>query len=250
MEIIILGSGTGIPTARRSSPGLVVKTGEKPILFDSGSGSLHQLSLAGIDYHQIHYLFYTHFFHPDHVNDLTAILFANKYDRPEREKTLNIIGPRGMKNFYRNIRRLFPLFERMPFPVNIQEVMDDQITLDSAIITSKPLFHQEVDCVGYRIESGGKVVIYTGDTDYCPNLIELGKDADLLISECSFPDQFKVAGHLSPRLAGEIATKTRAKQLLLTHLYPICDDYDIRGEVKNNFSGEVMVAEDLMRITI
>jgi ribonuclease BN (tRNA processing enzyme) len=250
MEVVILGSGTGVPTAKRSAPGLVVKIEGKPVLFDSGSGVIYQLPKAGIDYYEIDHIFYTHIFHPDHVNDLAAILFANKYNSPRRKKTLNITGPRGVENFYKNIQKLFPIFKEMPFKVNIREVRDDQIRLNSISIISKPLFHQRVDCVGYRVEFRGKVVVYTGDTSYCVNLIGLAKSADLLISECSFPEEFKVEGHLFPRLAGKIATEARVKKLLLTHLYPPCDDYDIKREVKKVFQGEVILAEDLMKVEV
>ena len=250
MEIIILGSGTGIPTLTRSAPGLLVIINDNHILFDSGSGAIYQLARAGIDYHKINHIFYSHIFHPDHVNDLTAILFANKYNRPRRENALYITGPRGMKNFFMNMQRLFPIFEEMPFLIEVREIKYKLIKLDGISITSKPLSHQQVDCVGYRIEYGGKVMAYTGDTGYCANLIELAKDADLLISECSFPEKFKVDGHLFPRIVGQIATESQVKKLLLTHLYPPCDDYDIRGEVKKYFSGKVIVAEDLMRIDL
>lgn len=250
MEIIILGSGTGVPTKRRSAPGLVVKIDHKNILFDSGSGVIYQMARAGIDYRTIHDIFYTHIFHPDHVNDLTALLFANKYDHPQRKKALQIIGPPGMRNFYANIRRLFPIFEKMPFPIDIREVGNDQIMLGSISVISKPLWHQGVDCVGYRIEYGGKAVIYTGDTDYCPNVSELAMGADLLISECSFPEELKVDGHLTPKSAGKIAAGARIKKLLLTHFYPPCDHYDIKGKVKEVFPGEVILAEDLMRVEV
>ncbi len=250
MNITILGSGTGVPTKRRSAPGLVIKAEEKFLLFDSGSGAAYQMARAGIDYHNLHYLFYSHFAHPDHVNDLAEIVFANKYDYPKREKDLCIYGPRGMKNFYQQLTRLFPVINTTPFTVTVQELGKSQIKLDNILIESMPLSHQKVECLGYRIESGGKSIVYSGDTDYCENLVNLSQNADLLILECSFPDHHKVDGHLTPQLAGLIAKEARTKKLLLTHFYPMCDKYDLKIEAKGVFEGEICLAEDFMKLKI
>jgi ribonuclease BN (tRNA processing enzyme) len=97
---------------------------------------------------------------------------------------------------------------------------------------------------------GGKAVAYSGDTDYCPNLILLAREVDLLILECSFPDDRKVEGHLTPSLAGRVAREAGCKRLLLTHFYPPCDDCDVKGAVESQYSGTVIVAEDVMKLAI
>jgi ribonuclease BN (tRNA processing enzyme) len=105
--------------------------------------------------------------------------------------------------------------------------------------------------VGFRLEcKKGKTIAYSGDTDYCTNLIELARGVDLLILECSFPDDRKVEGHLTPSLAGRVAQEAECKRLLLTHFYPPCDDHDIVGIVKNQYAGEVILAEDLMEVVV
>ena len=250
MELVILGSGVGVPTSKRSAPGLCVKVKNQPILLDSGSGTTYQLPKAGIDYHQIDYVFYTHVAHPDHINDLSAIIFANKYDYPRRENGLNIIGPRGIRGFYENMEVLFPTLKAPPFSVNIREVEIDQMRINDILVESMPLCHQDVECVGYRLEFGGKSVVYSGDTDYCYSLVELARESDLLVVECSFPDEFKVNGHLTPSLAGRVAKESGAKKLVLTHLYPICDQYDIRSQAQRTYQGEIIVVEDLMKIEV
>ena len=90
----------------------------------------------------------------------------------------------------------------------------------------------------------------SGDTDYCQTIIDLAFDVDLLVLECSFPDGKKVEGHLTPSLAGRIAAESHCKRLLLTHLYPVCDQFDIVGQCKKIFQGHVIMGEDLMRIKI
>jgi ribonuclease BN (tRNA processing enzyme) len=105
--------------------------------------------------------------------------------------------------------------------------------------------------VGYRIEfKDGKSIAISGDTDYCQNIIDLGFEADLLVLESSFPDEKKVEGHLTPSLAGRIALESGCKKLLLTHLYPMCDQYDILNQCKQVYPGQVILGEDLMRVII
>jgi ribonuclease BN (tRNA processing enzyme) len=107
------------------------------------------------------------------------------------------------------------------------------------------------ESVAYRIEfKDGKILTISGDTDYSRNLVELASEADLLVLECSFPNDKKVEGHLTPSLAGRIALESRCKKLVLAHLYPICDQFDIQKECEQVFKGEIIVGEDLMRIKI
>ena len=72
----------------------------------------------------------------------------------------------------------------------------------------------------------------------------------VLILECSSPDDMKIDGHLTPSLAGRVARETECKRLLLTHFYPPCDDCDIVKIVESQYSGEVILAEDLMKVVV
>jgi len=102
-----------------------------------------------------------------------------------------------------------------------------------------------------RIElESGQAVVYSGDSEYCANLVELGRSADLLILECAFPEEMQSIGHLTPSLAGRIARESRCKKLLLTHFYPPCDESDLLTPLRKEFSGAVILAEDLMKICV
>jgi ribonuclease BN (tRNA processing enzyme) len=109
--------------------------------------------------------------------------------------------------------------------------------------------HSEVS-VGFRVDARGRSMVYSGDTDYCVNIVRLGKNADLLILECSFPDERKSPGHLTPSFAGKIAREASCKKLLLTHFYPVFQGHDILQECRKEFSGEIVLAEDGMKINL
>ena len=57
-------------------------------------------------------------------------------------------------------------------------------------------------------------------------------------------------GHLTPGEAGRIAAQAGAKRLLLTHFYPECEGEDILGQCRKAYSGEILLAEDLLRVTV
>jgi ribonuclease BN (tRNA processing enzyme) len=90
----------------------------------------------------------------------------------------------------------------------------------------------------------------SGDTDYCQSIVDLAREADLLVLECSFPEGRKVEGHLTPSLAGRIASESHCRRLLLTHLYPVCDSADVVGPCRDIFKGDIILAEDLMRVIV
>ncbi|MCP4693176.1 MAG: hypothetical protein GY859_34355 [Desulfobacterales bacterium] len=60
----------------------------------------------------------------------------------------------------------------------------------------------------------------------------------------------KVNGHLTPSLAGEIASLAGARKLVLTHFYPECDLVDIEKECGRTYDGPLALAEDLMRVPV
>jgi ribonuclease BN (tRNA processing enzyme) len=59
-----------------------------------------------------------------------------------------------------------------------------------------------------------------------------------------------VKGHLSPSLAGQIASESRCKKLVLTHLYPICDAFDMKRQCASTYDGPVEIARDLMHFEV
>ncbi len=205
---------------------------------------------VGITYREIDLLLYTHT-HPDHTADLIPILFACKYGDLPRQKEMICAGGPGFCRYIDRLRDLYGSWiEPQTYHLTVQELFSKPLLFKDMKISTKTMAHLP-ESVGYRIEwKDGKSVVLSGDTDYCENLITLAQGTDLLILECSFPDEKKVEGHLTPSLAGRIATESRCRRLLLTHLYPVCDRYDIEGQCRRTYQGPILIAEDLMRIEI
>ena len=250
MEVFVLGSGVGVPNMKRTYPGLFVRTGIESILIDPGPGSIRQLLKLGFNYNDLDSIIFTHF-HPDHCLDFISFLFACKYPLLPRTKSLSVVGALGLKSFYKGILGVFgDAIIPEKYELHLEEAEEGTIRGDKTELTVKPVVHSS-NSIGIRYRDPyGKTVCYSGDTDYCDNIIELARKADLVILECSFPDGGKVKGHLTPSYAGRIARKANAKRVVLTHLYPVCDGYDILAQCKKEFSGEIQIASDLMRIEV
>jgi len=232
----------------------MLAVGDTQLLFDSGPGTMRRLLRANTTIFDVDYIFYSHF-HPDHTAELVPFLFATKYpDMGQRQTVLTIVAGQGFEDFFAGLKTVYGKWiELDPGLVNIIQMNNrsaDLLRLKDFTVQSAPVEHNP-ESIAYRITGpGGHSVVYSGDTDYSENLIALSKDADLLICESALPDDYRVKGHLTPSLAGDIATRAGVKKLVLTHFYPECDQTDIEQECRKTYDGPLVLAEDLMRIDI
>lgn len=246
MRITILGSGTGVPDARACSPAVFVSIASENLLIDIGPGVMRQLAAIDLTYHDVDKLLLTHT-HIDHINDLTHLIFASKFDGDPRSSDLQIVAPKGFKKFYTGLLSLFGE-QLMPkrYNIDILEVSDSLIEFDGWSLVSKPTKHL-ITTVGFRLQEGESVFAYTGDTELVDEVIELAKDADLLVAECAFPDDPRVVGHLTPESVAELIKTAKPKRTLLVHIYPLLGRRDAVIQVRNLLGDEfkVELAEDL-----
>ena len=252
MKITILGSGTCVPSLKRSSCSVLIQIDKTWLLFDSGAGTMKRLLEAGVTIDKISYLFYSHL-HPDHSGELVPFLFATKYPETYRRRTpFTVIAAKGFVDFYGKLKLAYgewiELSPGMMHIAGLDNKKPDHLDCGLFDVDSLPMNHTE-ESLGYRITTPkGRSVVYSGDTDECENLVTLAKDADLLICESALPDEMKVPGHLTPSLAGRIATRAGVKRLVLTHFYPECDTVDVFAQCRKAYQGDLMLAEDLLEI--
>ena len=252
--LTILGSGTCVPSLKRSACSVLLKIKDSLILLDAGPGTMRRLLEAGTEIFDIAYIFFSHF-HPDHTGELVSFLFASKYPENLARKTaLTLGGGKGFSQFYNGLGNVFGQWiELAPGLINIAEFDNqgyDSRSYDHFKVESLPVNHRD-ESVAYRFSGkDSPSIVYSGDTDYSENLILLAKNADILICESSHSDDFKTKGHLTPSLAGEIATRANVKKLILTHFYPDCENANIEKECRKTYNGPLVLAEDLMTVEL
>ena len=247
MKLTILGSGTAAPLLSRNCAGYILEIDDKKLLFDSGAGTIRRLLELKVDLFEIEHIFYTHL-HNDHINDLGAIIWSNNYGL-KRTKSLNLYGPIGFKKYYNILLNKILKPTKLYFKISIKEFKNYIIKINDIVLKTKSIIHSTTTkSIAYRIEHKNKTFVYTGDTDYCDEVIEIAEDADALLIECSLPK--KIQGHLTPSLAGKIAKQANAKHLILTHFYPQMLKTNIKKECSKEFSGKITLAKDKMKINI
>jgi ribonuclease BN (tRNA processing enzyme) len=253
-SVTILGSGTCVPSLKRSACAVLVEIDETKLLFDSGPGTMHRLLEAGIEIFDIDVIFYSHF-HPDHTGELVPFIFATKYpDSGRRSKPLAVMAGSGFLKFTDGLKAVYADWMALPEGMlNLLELDNtgpDSRRFPSFTLETTPMKHRE-ESIGYRVtDRRGGSIVYSGDTDANENLVTLATGADLLICESAMPDELKIPGHLTPSLAGELAARAHVKMLVLTHLYPECDRVDLAAQCRRTYQGPLLIAEDLMRLEI
>lgn len=99
------------------------------------------------------------------------------------------------------------------------------------------------------IHKNGYKITYSGDTMPSDNLVELGKDSDLLIHEATMEDELSAEAvikmHSTTSEAIEIGRRMNAKYTLLTHF---SQRYAKLPRFNENFSDNVGIAFDNMRV--
>ena len=253
MRIVFLGTGTGLPSAERAAPGLLVLADEKMLLVDAGAGTLRQLAKAGYSYEQLDGMLLTHF-HPDHVGELVPYLFAARSWADDRDEPVRLYGPQGLLELLGHLHAAFGRWiEPSPDHVSVAELpvgRNHSFDFGPVRIESMPLPHTPAS-LGYRLtDSRGRVLAVTGDTDYGPELVALARKADLLVAECSAPDEARIEGHLTPSLVGRAATEAGVARLALVHFYPETKGHDLAAETGKWFNGPVVAAHDFMEMEV
>ena len=107
--------------------------------------------------------------------------------------------------------------------------------------------------MAFRIEAG-KVLCYSADTIYSSSVVELSRDADLLLHEATFlQDQLSIAEltkHSTAEMAGRAGKEAHAKRLALFHIPPPNEhrEDEFRGQAADGYGGEVVIGTDLATI--
>ncbi|MEX1000066.1 MAG: ribonuclease Z [Thermodesulfobacteriota bacterium] len=249
MKLTILGSGTCIPNTKRGSSGYLLETSDSKILLDCGSGTTWKLEQIGISYLEIDHIFFSHI-HPDHTGDLVPFLFATKYSHfREREKPLYLWGGKGFTTFFNALKEAYGNWIT-PDGLNVEELKGGSGDFGDFKITATKVPHIE-SSQAYKIESEGKTLVYSGDTDYSDSLINLSANTDLLIIECALAnDSYKMRGHLTPNEVIRTINASNPQKVVITHLYSECDEEKVVQTIRNNVDAEVIEAQDLLVVII
>jgi ribonuclease BN (tRNA processing enzyme) len=252
MQLIVLGSGSSVPHPKRASSGYWLQTTEGSVLLDCSAAVVHRVAQEGCDWVELDAIWISHF-HLDHCGGLPAFLFGTKH-APEtqgRTKPLRIFGPAGLRKLIETFDSAndYRLFEQ-PFPLEIIEVAVGQKLEMAGLEASFFSTPHTDDSHAIRLEAAnGHSLVYTSDTGYSTNLAVFARNADLLLTECSFVKETPVKIHLDANHIVQMAKFADAKRIVLTHLYPEWDGRE--SEAMGMLAGlNAEIAFDGMRIDV
>lgn len=210
MRVLFLGTNGWYDTETGNTVCTLIETENYFIILDAGNG-IHKLDRHINNGKQI-YLFISHF-HFDHIIGLHIL---NKF---RFIHGIHFYGQPGTKEILKrliNIPYTVPL-AKLPFKVEISELSEGIHNIPFKT-ECRFLLHSE-RCMGYRYELDGKVIAYIPDTGICEKAVELARNADLIIAECSFMTGQRNMEwpHLNPEDAAQIAKEANARKLALFH---------------------------------
>jgi len=252
MILTVVGSGSLVPSPRRSTPALALESGGLQVTVDGGSGTLRRQAELGIDFRKTNTLFFTHI-HPDHTLDLLHFLFASKHTPGfQRDRPIRIVGPPGFEKFLDHFRDGVKSWtDGGESGMEVLEMGDgEKLDLGTLMVEAVELDHSVMD-VGYRFhdETGGTAA-FTGDTGWCKALEDLARNVDVFVTECSGDADHPAPGHLTAPEVGKVAAAASVKQVILTHLYPLPDDRIRLTQVARHYDGPVLLSTDGARFMV
>jgi ribonuclease Z len=282
MRIVLLGTGTPILETDHQGPATLVQTGDANLLFDAGRRVSVQLHRTGLSPADLDALFITHH-HADHITDLGDVLL--RVWQGGREAPFPVYGPQGTQAivaalldqvYRREIAFSLAMSRQLgeaPLPIHdlirVHEIepgtipLDDNTTIRAEYVDHGESFlpRDQWPCLGYRVQSAGKSVTLSGDTIVCAGLEDLARQTDVLIQCCYLaqaeldsPEFAFLADQViaSSRDLGRFAAQTGVKKLVLTHIRPKSADLmqSILTDISQDYSGEIILAEDLMQFTL
>ncbi len=185
--------------------------------------------------------------HPDHCADTAALAVLRRYHPDPPRDRLRLVAPEDAPT---RLAALYAPNEAERAETDLTDVYDFTAMPETPVriggfeVQAVPVAHV-CPSWGFRVAAEGRVLAYTGDTGPCAALTELARDADVLLSEASWPDFDEAPAnvHLSGRQAAEAATEAGARRLLLTHVQPWVDRQAILDEARTSFDGAAELVE-------
>ncbi|MEN6483491.1 MAG: MBL fold metallo-hydrolase [Syntrophobacteraceae bacterium] len=219
VTVRFLGTGDAFGSGGRFQTCICVESEESRFLIDFGASSLIAMKCQGVNTSDIDAIFLSHL-HGDHFGGL-PFLFLHEQLVSKRTRPITIAGPPGLeKRVYEAMEAFFPGSSRIKrrFAVDFVELAErTPIEIGKVRATSFPVVHPSGSpSLALRIECGGKVIAYSGDTEWTDALVAAAAGADLFVSEAYYFSK-SMKFHLDYRTLMDHRAELRCERLMLTH---------------------------------
>lgn len=219
VRVTFLGSGDAFAGGGRFQACLHLAGAAEPMLLDCGATTLVALRRADIDPNSLGYVALSHL-HGDHFAGLPWLILDGQFSK--RTRPLRIAGPTGVgERIHRTFEALYPGAASVAraFETTFEEFTQAiPCELGPARITPFEVRHSSgAPSYALRVDYGGKVIAYSGDTEWTDTLIDVADGADLFVCECNFYD-LKAPGHLNYATLAENRKRINCDRIVITHM--------------------------------
>ncbi|GAA1556610.1 MBL fold metallo-hydrolase [Kribbella hippodromi] len=235
LRLTVLGCATPYPAVDNPCSGYLVTSGDTKIWVDAGTGTLGPLQRhARLD--ELDAIWISHL-HADHAADLLTAYYGALYADVSLAAPISLYGPPGIADrlagFLTNTATRSPIESAFA----VTELHDKhEAAVGSIDLTTRAVEHG-MAAFAVRMSSGGRSLVYSGDTAPCENLTALAADCDVLLCEADVVDGSDV--HHTAEQAGDTAAAAQAGRLIVTHVGRALTFAEAAGRAATRFDGEV-----------
>lgn len=222
LKLTVLGSGDAMGSGGRNFPSFLLTLGHRHLLVDCGPSTLPAYKAMGLDTEALEGIIISHL-HGDHFAGIPYIFLDFQFIS-RRSRPIFLLGPEGLR---RQVQALleatYPdllMAHHWSFPISYLELRPGSTHHEGDLeVKGFRMDHGAQTALGYRINWGGKVVGYSGDTTWNDRIPALADGCDLLLCECFFYD-FVHASHIRYVDLKAHLPEIRSRKVLLFHLGP------------------------------
>jgi ribonuclease BN (tRNA processing enzyme) len=219
VRLTFLGSGDAFGSGGRLQTCMLIETAGRRLLLDCGATSLVALRRQGVDPATVDAVLVSHL-HGDHFGGLPFLLLDGQFRRGDRP--LAVAGPPGIEaRVGAALEALFPGAStvRRRFSTTFLE-WEARRTVDVAGVsaTPYPVVHPSgAPPFALRLQSGGRTLTYSGDTEWTDALLEAAAAADVFVCEAYTFDR-PIKFHLDYATLGRHRARLSCRRLIVTHM--------------------------------
>lgn len=274
-QVVMLGTGTPIPTPDRSGPATAIVVDGKAYLVDFGPGVVRRAAAASTEYggtvpglavDQLGIAFLTHLHH-DHSAGLPDLVYTSWTHG--RAMPFELYGPEGTNAMATHVSaayaednryRLYGLEPAAPegWKINAHDITEGVVYRDERVTVEafKVKHGTWPNAFGYRFTTPDKVIVISGDAAYDPTIETMATGADILIHEVvseaavnsrdAFWQSYHRSNHTTSYELAGLASRAQPDLLILYHVLVFgLPDEVVLDEVRSRYDGDVVLANDL-----
>ena len=249
LELTVLGSNPAWPSPSGACSGYHLQNNGHTVLLDCGTGVFERLRSRMVP-ERLNTIVLSHL-HFDHWLDLIPLRYYLNYEA-RTEQRIDLYLPKGGSDvLHAATRGVDPNPEFFSGTFRLHEYSEhDTLSLGDLTVTFRQTRHP-VDTYAMRFETEGRVLTYTADTGWMPELASFLHNAHLLLSEAAWgsTEGGDPSIHLTAAQAGQLAAAAAVDRLLLTHL-PRTDAEKSTEHAQRYFPGDVAYAAEGLHVHI